>query len=358
MAVKKTPRTSTTAEKATRSKRSTSTTDEPALLALPEEMWRDVFGLTKRADRAFAEKIVAGLQKIDRALLPPTSTHPHAEQIAAGIEGLAPLLDLLEQGTEREWLSALDAIAHIAFALSSSSSSLPADLLPRLRAQLGRPSLTPEQRALVAKTLALAGDVDLLREQLVRLADDDPAVVATAARLLGLGRFRPAARALAELVSPARFYEARAIIWALGEIGDAEVLPVLYRALAEAFRVVDCLIAVGKIGQLASIGELTPMALEGAPEQRDAAWRAIAMVLDHHRDDGERLAAIFGPLRSFIEAQLGSDLPLSGATRFHMLLCLARMGVALDPARVRTFLRLGVDESEATALASVFTRRR
>jgi HEAT repeat protein len=359
MAVRKTPRATNAGDRqAKKGRSSSSSADAPQLLALPEDMWRDVFGLTRRGDRAFAERLVAGLQKIDRGLLPPTSTHPFAEHIAAGSAGLAPLLDVLDTGTEREWLDALDAVAHIAFAHASSSTPLPADVLPRLRAGLGRPQATPEQRTLIAKTLALAGDEALLREQLTRLTDEDPAVVASAARLLGLGRFRPAAPALRELVSPARFFEARPVIWALGEIGDVEALPVLYRALAEAFRVVDCLIAIGKIGQIASLGALTPMALDGAAEQRDAAWRAIAMVLDQHRDAAEPLAPIFQSLRSFIEAQLGSDAPLSGSTRFHMLLCLARMGVGLDPARVRAFLRLGVDDAEATALASVFGRRR
>jgi hypothetical protein len=35
--------------------------------------------------------------------------------------------------------------------------------------------------------------------------------------------------------------------------------------------------------------------------------------------------------------------PLSGSTRFHMLLCLARLGTRLDESRVKRYLGVGVD---------------
>ncbi len=334
---------------------------EPLLHALPEETWRDLFGLVKRADRDFGDKVVSALHKIDRGLLPPASTHPYQQHIVAGVHGVAPLLVLLDGGTEREWFNALDALAHICFALTAGDSddnaAVPADVVTALRAQLRRDDLSAEHQALVVKTLAIAKDPDVLREQLLRLADADPGVVAVAARLLGLGRYRPAARVLRELVSPERFYESRAVIWALGELGDPDVLPALYRALAQAFRVVDVAIAIGKIGQLSSVGQLTPLVLSGADEQRDAAWRALAMILDHHRNEHKPLAELFSTLKGLIEAQLSSSMALSGSTRFHMLLCLARMGAPLDPARVRRYLQLGVDD-DAVGVASLFQKRR
>ncbi len=363
MAVKKT---STTKPKAAAKPTSTAegsktATTEPLLQALPEEVWRDLFGLAKKADRDFGEKLVSALNKIDRGLLPPASTHPYEAEIAKGAVGVDGLLQVLEGGTPREWFNALDALAHVFFAMTApdntAGSSVPAAALARVRDQLKGPR-DADQRALVMKTLAIARDEGVLREQLSRLGDSDPGVVATAARLLGLGRYGPAAAVLRELVSPERFYESRAVIWALGEIGDPAVLPALYRSLAQAFRVVDCLIAVGKIGQISSVGELTPMILQGVPEQRDAAWRAMAMILDHHRNSQKDLGEIFSQLKNLIEAQLNSEkLDLSGSTRFHMLLCLARMGVSLDPARVRRYLQLGVDDGEATAMARVFEKK-
>jgi HEAT repeat protein len=334
---------------------------EPLLQALPEETFRDVFGLTSRADRAFADKLVTTLQKIDRGLLPPASTHPYEQHIAAGRAGIPALLTLLSTGREQEWFNALDALAHICFALSAGDSDdnapVPVEVFEALRVQLRRPDINGEHQALVIKTLAIARDPVVLREQLTRLTDPDPGVVATAARLLGLGRFKPAAPLLRELISPERFYESRAVIWALGEIGDQDTLPFLYRALAQAFRVVDTAIAIGKIGQLSSVGQLTPLVLQGAEEQRDAGYRALAMILDHHRNEQKPLADLFSTLRGFIEAQLGSGMALSGSTRFHMLLCLARMGYPLDAARVRRYLQLGLDD-DAVGVASIFQKRR
>jgi hypothetical protein len=333
---------------------------EPLLQALPEEVWRDVFGLTKRADRDWANRIVGALQKIDRGLVPPMASHPYEALIAQGSSALPQLLSLLEQGTEREWFDALDATAHICLAIVSGDADgavVDDKVIARLRAQLKRHDLTPEQQALVAKTLAIARDHGVLHEQLHRLADPDPGVVAAAARLLGLGRYRPAARVLRELVSPERFYESRAVIWALGEIGDPEVLPALSRALSQSFRVVDCLIAIGKIGQVTSVGLLLPMIVAGAPEQKDAAVRALAMVLDHHRQDGAVLSELFASLVTLIESQLASEHALSGSTRFFMLLCLARLGHPLDEARVRRYLRLGLDDDDAGAVTRALRPR-
>jgi hypothetical protein len=338
-------------------------TAEPLLQALPEETWTDLFGLSKRSDREFGDRLVTALSKIDRGLLPPASSHPFEGFIARGTEALPELLTMLETGTEREWFNALDAVAHICFAITSAGSdgatggAVDGAIIGRLRAQLKRPDLSIDQLALVTKTLAIARDHGVLHEQLHRLADSDPGVVASAARLLGLGRYAPASRILRELVSPERFYESRAVIWALGELGDPDVLPTLYRALAQAFRVVDCTIAIGKLGQLTSVGQLTPLVLVGAPEQRDAAVRALAMILDHHRHEQKPLGDLFASLKGLIEAQLGSGMALSGSTRFHMLLCLARMGVTLDEPRIRRSLQLGIDD-DAAAVASVFHKKR
>ncbi len=158
------------------------------------------------------------------------------------------------------------------------------------------------------------------------------------------------------LVSPARFVESRAVLWALGEIGDPAALPALQRAVAHAFRVVDAVVALGKIGDVAAVGTITPLLLSGTPEERDAGYRALAWIFDRHRADRAALAELFRTLRGLIETQLAADEPLSGSTRFHMLLCLARMGVVLDEPRVRQHLRLGVDDDVAP-LAQFFARR-
>jgi HEAT repeat protein len=324
--------------------------------AYDDETYRDLFGLTQKKDRAYADKLVDALGRIDRALLPGAQTHPLLASIARGAAALDDLCVLVESGTERERLDALDALGHIFAALPEGA---PAPVLARLRKQLhmcagsGADATTT---ALFAKVLALGRDEALLHEQLRRLADEDPGVVAAAARLCGFGRHRPAVPLLVALVSPAHFIESRAAIWALGEIGDEAALPALTQALSNALRVVDVVIALGKIGSITSVGSITPLVLSGTPDQRDAGYRALAWILDGHRGDAAVLDELFRTLRGLIEAQLASAEPLSGSTRFHMLLCLARMGVTLDEARVRHHLRLGVDDGVAP-LAQFFARR-
>jgi hypothetical protein len=217
----------------------------------------------------------------------------------------------------------------------------------RLRKQLAN-ERHPDTIARMMKTLAIARDEGLMLEETRRLGDDDPAVVASAARLLGLGRWRPAVPALKGLVSPSRIYESRHVIWALGEIGDADALPALEIALANAFRVVDCLIAIGKIGRVTSIPSVTPHLTSSFPEQKDAAARALAMILDDNRLIASRQPALKEVLVPLVEAQLADPrAPLSGSTRFFMLLCLARLAHPLDPARVQKYLGLTLDEASA-----------
>jgi hypothetical protein len=99
------------------------------------------------------------------------------------------------------------------------------------------------------------------------------------------------------------------------------------------------------------------MIVAGAPEQKDAAVRALAMILDHHRHDGAVLSELFASLVTLIESQLASEQALSGSTRFFMLMCLARLGHPLDEARVRRYLRLGLDDDDAGAVTRALRPR-
>lgn len=316
-----------------------------------EDTFKKVFGLTKKAERDFATDLVAALGRLDRALLPPPASHPLAALIAEGPRAVDRLLALVERGSAREAANAADALAHVL-----AGQSAPTTTHERLRGALKSRAGDADLEALLAKTLALTGDEGFLAEQLRRLSDDDPGVVATAARLLGFGRATFAVPALMGLVSPERFYESRWVIWALGEIGDPRALPALEIALAHAFRVVDCLIAVGKIGRLTSIPLLTPHLLAGHAEQKDAAVRALAMILDKNREGARVMGALRDQLAGVIERDLADlQAPISTSVRFHMLLCLARLGVHLDAARVRKYLGLP-PAGPADGRASPFTR--
>lgn len=323
------------------------TTKTTATPAFDDDVYTRRFGLTKTADKRWADELVRALAQVDRALLPPAATHPLAAKIAEGTAALPSLMALVAQTTGQECFDALDATAHVLLATDQPALEVAARLKQVLATEKD-----PDMIARIAKTLAIARDESLLRDQIKRLGDDDPAVVASAARLLGLGRWRPAVPALKGLVSPERIYESRHVIWALGEIGDADALPALEIALANAFRVVDCLIAIGKIGRITSVPSVTPHLVSSFPEQKDAAARALAMILDDNRLISSRQPALKDVLVPLIEGQLADPrAPLSGSTRFHMLLCLARLSHPLDPARVRKYLGLTLDEASAQEIA-------
>jgi len=320
--------------------------------AFPEATYHHLFGLESQKDVAFAEEVVQALQQIDRALLPPAGTHPMGELIKQGVKAAPRLIELAKTGDPLEMDDALDALAHILVYEPAAD-----DVVLELRGMLEQEE-DPERRGVIAKLLAMGLDEGFLTEQIKRLADDDPGVVATAARLLGFGRYAPAVKVLRELVSPDRIYESRYVIWALGETASPEAIPTLEHCLAQGFRTVDCMIALGKIGMVTSIPKLTPMIVDGVEEQRDAAYRALAMILDKNREQVARVPDLQRELSGLIQTQLGDpQLKLSGSTRFHMCLCLARLGQKLDPAGVRRILKIKIGEQEAGAMASYFVNR-
>lgn len=319
---------------------------------IPDKVLTKIFGLQTDKDRRFAHNLVHNLERIDRGLLPPAASHPLGHLIAQGQNAFAALLDLVESGHPQEQLDAIDATAHVLL-----YADAPPSVLVRLQAEMGS-SQDPMRQSYLAKCLAVGRDPGFLFEQLRRLEDDDPAVVATAARLLGFGRFVPALSVLRNLVSPDRIFESRYVIWAIGEIALPEALPTLEYALASGFRAVDCMIAMGKIGQVTSISKLTPMIVEGLPEQRDAAYRALAMILDKNRELGGEVKALQDSFSAIIKGQFADDnMQLSGSTRFHMALCLARLGNQLDPGSLRRYLKIDLDDAEAGGMASYFMHR-
>ncbi len=324
--------------------------------AFSEATYKNIFGLRKKRELEFADGLVTGLSKIDRGLLAPPLPHPFGDHIAKGDAAVPELVKIVESEVGQTQYDAIDALSHI-FLYEPVS----AEHARRLRRVLNRAGVSEGNEDLVAaiaKALAIGQDEELLRRQVMLLADDDPGIVATAARLLGFGRYRAAVPILNALVSPDRFYESRYVIWALGEIGDDAALPMLGYALASGYRTVDCMIAMGKIGDISSVPKLTPMITGGLAEQRDAAYRALAMIFEKNRVFLSSLAHTRQEFSRLILGQLEKgDIDLSGSTRFHMLLCLARLGTQLDVARVKQFLKLPLEDDEASQLQAFFTKR-
>ena len=321
--------------------------------AFSEDAYRNKLGLKNPQEVGLAEEIVDALGKMDRALLPAAAGHPMAEYIARGNEAVTELCAMLNQDDLRTTYDAMDALAHI-FVYAKASD----ETILHIRTFLDSDDLMLS--TLTAKVLAIGNDEPFLHEQLSRLADEDPGLVATAARLLGLGRYKPSVPVLRALVSPDRIFESRDVIWALGEIGEPDALETLNYALGSAFRTVDCLIAMGKIGKVTSIPKIMPMIETGLAEQRDAAYRALAMILSSkaNRELVQGIDELVTGLPTLIRAQLqelGENL--SPSTRFHMLLCLARLGQKLDSGEFRTYLGMKLKKEQMTGVQAFFAGR-
>ena len=130
-----------------------------------------------------------------------------------------------------------------------------------------------------------------------------------------------------------RFVESRAIIWALGEIADDEAIPFLTQCLAEGFRVDDALIALGKIGNVGTIGLVIPYVLQGDTEGKTMALRSMSMILENYNDADDAMEELSEHLHEFLGNIALEDK--NRTARFYALLCLGRLGEKMDQAQIR-----------------------
>jgi hypothetical protein len=291
------------------------------------EVYRDIFGVTDPNDVALAETFIKYAAKADAALLPAGGTHPCADLIREGMRSTATLLAYL--GAPPPGCSALDA----ADALVQIYEGLPApaEVRDALRERFHHAE-SDEERAAYTQALARLGDEELLSVNQTMLSADDPSIVRGAATILGLGRYRPAVPVLRLLVSPKRFVESDAVIWALGEIGDEAAVPELERALLAQFRMPEVLRALGAIGSLNSVPLLLNYLKPGYEPVQEAAYAALAMLLARQRDNLMALRDVRPTLIFGIRGQLEKEHTPS--CKLAMLLCLARLGEKLDRAVV------------------------
>jgi HEAT repeat protein len=292
--------------------------------------------------------MLEALEAIDRALVPRAGTHPYIQEITKGNQAIPDLLAYLKKpmdGTDQS--DVFDALAYI-FINSPASPKVIAALRPYLN--------DPELGPLAARTLAIGQDRDFLIDMMNGFTSEDPAEVAASAMLMGYGRFEPAVPLLLELLSPTRFIESRAILWALGEIGSEEAIPYITRALAENFRPIDALMAIGKIGNIGTVGLITPYILQGETESRITALRALSMVLSRYSDATEAMAEIRPSLSDILRHIALEDA--NRTARFYALLSLARLGEKMRPDKIRQALDMSISEEQLSSFQRFFVRKK
>ncbi|MDA0713554.1 MAG: hypothetical protein O2897_06165 [bacterium] len=322
--------------------------------AFSHNTYQDILQLNDEKQIQFAEEIALALQAIDPTLLPLQSAHPFSNFIKSAGEKNLDLIQVAAQenlSTEVR-LQALDALGYVYLKNLSTTQEIGA-----LKKLISKDRNTTIKIS-AAKCLALSKDEEFLIEQTKLLGDNDPAVVAAAATLLGFGRYLRALPVLTALVSPFRLFESTSVIWAIGEIRSKDALPVLERALKESFRTNECLIAIGKIGELTSAANLAPFLLSGLFNQREAAFEALASLLHQNSDTPDLLKILGEELIEVIQNQLQKKLYNDSIkTRFYMLLCLARLGHNIEPAQIKHYLKLHLSKDEIGNIANYFVKR-
>lgn len=289
------------------------------------------FGLSEAKDVAYAEQLLASLAHVEQTHIRKIGSNKFHHN-----SSIAQLIDVLKRGSESESLEALDELSHIFLTYKDSA----AVSILKLRLKEETSSLLC---GALARTIAISQDREFLFEQLGRLADEDPGVVAGAAQLLGYGRMSDAVDALCSLLSPTRIYESRDVIWALGEIGDRKALKYLDRCFQESFRVSDVIIAMGKIGCVTSIPKILLLTVAGIDEQKESAYRALAMILQANEKEDAVIQSLAEEISAMIYGQLTQEhKQLDWDTRFFMLICLSRLAKKINRSEIRRYLELSI----------------
>ncbi len=313
------------------------------------EVYRTIFKIESPEDIEFIEDMLKAVAAIDGALVPRMWTHPYAQYIKMGADGIPPLLDRLHSPVEGTTSAdVLDALAFIFINMPRA----PEKALAKIRPLLNDPQLSAE----ASRVLAIGRDEYFLRDMMNGLASDDPGEVAASALLMGYGRFEPAVETLISLVSPLRFFESRPVIWALGEIGSREAIPVLTLALSENFRPIDSMMALAKIGDLTAVSYLTPHIIRGERELRETALRALSILLEKNEDTPQALAELKPVLLEPLKKLALEDE--SKTARFYALLSIARLGEKMPQSQIKKALQFAVSEDDLSSIQKFFLRKR
>jgi HEAT repeat protein len=230
------------------------------------------------------EKLVRQqLEAIDPRLSQRPQAHPFADKVAKGKEALIELIELVEdsQAQVDNRLLALEAISAILV-----KNGEDAVCLSVLRSIASSHDQHPQLRAAASKAMLIAGDEPFIKAFEVRLASDDARLAASAAHSMGVARYKPALEALIELFAthPAVAVQSKAA-WALGQIGSdraLEILEAAYRAQRCLMPVIE---ALGKVGSLETLAQLTIALRDTDADIRLMTAEAMHRLILRHMDE-------------------------------------------------------------------------
>ena len=249
-----------------------------------------------------------------------------ASDIRRGFDGVPAIISALAAADFETRIDALRALAVMHDRGLVTDSSL--EYLIRFAAQR---STVDEEMMWTLIALGRARIEPLMTGFVRMLGEPDSARVTGAGYALGGGRWRPALAALIDIVHRASGGPASAAIWALGQLGDPEGLPVLHRALAQGRFVQWIPGALGDIGALVSLDVLMPVLFDQRPNVRFLAAAAMFEIVRRHAGHDLDLE------RRRFEVPLNAAWNRSPRDRAAglILVTLANLGARIDPERVR-----------------------
>ncbi|MCK5689081.1 hypothetical protein KAI87_07420, partial [Myxococcota bacterium] len=241
---------------------------------LPPIFVTELLGIETDEQVKFTAQAMKALSKIGDELVPRLNGHPLRDYIVRGLPALDELLDQFDTAqSDQARALALDAVAEII-----QREHVTGPVLKRLEDILSS-SKSEVIVSMAAKAIAVTGDDAFMEMQREALKSKSPSAIRAAAKLLGFGRYKPAARDLLDLLGGENLVLADALIWALGEMQCQEALPTLHQMLESGLRSLNILEALGKIAGKTSVMRIVPLLSQGNRVQREKAAQALSLIV-------------------------------------------------------------------------------
>jgi HEAT repeat protein len=210
-------------------------------------------------------------------------------------------------------------------------------------------------RSTTAKALAVARDEVFLGKVRSSLATANLVDLRLAALMIGFAKDAESLPRLLELLSLERLAACDAIIWAIGEIGSSEALPILHSFLAMHIFSVEAAQAIGAIGDPLSIVPLLEAVMFDDPALHAAAMQALVRIIHRLGDASTLEAEIIGAITSVLDHLI--DRAGTPIARYYALVAYGLLGGQLHPNRIMAALGAVLPKEQMSKMSAFFVGR-
>ncbi|MEE2960365.1 MAG: HEAT repeat domain-containing protein [Myxococcota bacterium] len=236
------------------------------------------------------------LASIDERYLERPMSHPFSAQIEIGFGSFDELFTLIKNDNTDIATRALAIQALGVILKSQGQDPVATSLLIHYATEKNGPQLL---RTEAGKALLVAENPDFIEAFLSRLGNANPAIAEAAAHAMGVARCHRAIEPLIELFAKSDAITVQSeAAWALGEIGDERALEILEASFMSERCLIPVIVALGKMGNEATMGLLTIALRDTDFSIRLSASEAIYAILERYNGNNH------GGLYSYLEAAL------------------------------------------------------